>query len=157
MSSHSVQLAAPRTTSYAQNFSKATNYAPPANMIAPNEDFISTEVLYLAKDPKHHEEKPYAIAYDAGGVIPQTNMTNESFPIQIQNFRPVQISNSFDDFGFAVEKLDHKWTAAQFRDEISVKERLYPQVERILRKQFPTAIAVRIIEHNVSLSIVIPR
>lgn len=126
-------------------------------MIVSNEDFISTEVLYLAKDPKHHEEKPYAIAYDAGGVIPQTNMTNESFPIQIQNFRPLQASNNFNDFGFAVAKLDHKWTAAQFRDEIIVKERFYPQVERILKKKFPDAIAVRIIEHNVSLSIIIPR
>lgn len=57
--------------------------------MAPNEDFISTEVLYVARDPKHHEEKPYAIAYDAGGVIPQTNMTNESFPIEVQNFRPL--------------------------------------------------------------------
>jgi len=32
-----------------------------------------------------------------------------------------------------------------------VKERFYPQVERILKKQFPDAIAVKIIEHNVSL------
>ncbi|KAG4418992.1 hypothetical protein IFR04_007853 [Cadophora malorum] len=117
-------------------------------MIAPSEDFITTEVLYLVRDPRYHEEKPYAIAYDAGGMIPQTNMTNESFPIQIQNVRNLQVPNSFDDFGFAVAKLDDKWTAAQFRDEIIVKERFYPQVERILKKQFPDAIAVRVIEHN---------
>jgi hypothetical protein len=113
------------------------------------EDVVETEVEYLVKDSKHDEEKPYQLAYDAGGIIPQTNMSNKPYPVLIHNFRPFQNSESFSDYGFTSAKIDCALTAAEFENEKTVKDLYYPAIEKLLWQSFPEAAAIRIIEHGV--------
>lgn len=113
-------------------------------------DSVQSEVSYLMNDERFNDEKPYELAFDGNGVIPQTNMSDESHKITIQNFRPLQNSENFGRYGFAVMKLDDPLTAAQYRDPNVVKERYYASVERLLSQSFPGAAAIRIIEHDAS-------
>lgn len=113
------------------------------------EDVIQTNVNYPIKDPKHETEKPYEIMYDNAGVIPQTNMPPEYKPILVHNFRPNQSSESFDEYGFTLAKIDCPLTAAGFEHEKSVKEVYYPIIEKLLWQNFPDAAMVKIMEHGV--------
>lgn len=112
------------------------------------EDVIQTNVNYPIKDPKHETEKPYEIMYDNAGVIPQTNMPPEYKPILVHNFRPNQSSESFDEYGFTLAKIDCPLTAAGFEHEKSVKEVYYPIIEKLLWQNFPDAAMVKIMEHG---------
>ncbi|KAH7333512.1 hypothetical protein BKA65DRAFT_45950 [Rhexocercosporidium sp. MPI-PUGE-AT-0058] len=111
-------------------------------------DFIETDVFYLVKDLKHDKEKPYELAYDVGGLIPQTNMSYQPHRVSIYNFRELQKSDSFSEYGFKVAKLGCTLTATDFNDDTIVKDRYYPAVETLLLETFPHAAAVRIIEHG---------
>ncbi|KAH8585360.1 hypothetical protein B0O99DRAFT_647146 [Bisporella sp. PMI_857] len=111
-------------------------------------DSVQTEVLYLVKDSKFDVEKPYELAYDAKGVIPQSNMLDESRPVTIHNFRPFQNTEMFGDFGFAIMNIDDPLTAVEFHNENVVRDRYYPSIEKLLWQSFPGAAAVRIIEHD---------
>ncbi|OCK88818.1 uncharacterized protein K441DRAFT_645948 [Cenococcum geophilum 1.58] len=111
------------------------------------EDTIQTEVDYLFKDPKHEYEKPYDLKYDAGGIIPRTNMATEPRSILIHNFRPLQHSQSFEEYGFTSAKIDCALTASEFRNDKTVKEVYYPAIENLLWQAFPDAAEMQIIEH----------
>ena len=114
-----------------------------------SEDTIQTEVDYLFKDPKHEYEKPYDLKYDAGGIIPRTNMASEPRSILIHNFRPLQHSQSFEEYGFMSAKIDCALTASEFRNDETVKEVYYPAIKNLLRQTFPDAAEMQIIEHAV--------
>lgn len=113
------------------------------------EDTIQTEVDYLFKDPKHEYEKPYDLKYDAGGIIPRTNMAAEPRSILIHNFRPLQHSQSFE-YGFTSAKIDCALTASEFRNDETVKEVYYPAIKNLLWQAFPDAAEMQIIEHAAS-------
>ena len=113
------------------------------------EDTIQTEVDYLFKDPKHEYEKPYDLKYDAGGIIPRTNMATEPRSILIHNFRPLQHSQSFEEYGFTSAKIDCALTASEFRNDKTVKEVYYPAIKNLLWQAFPDAAEMQIIEHAV--------
>ncbi len=81
------------------------------------EDDIQTHVSYLVRDQKHDEEKPYELAYHAAGVIPDTNMSYEKYPVLIRNFRPFQHSDCFDQYGFTSAKVSCMLTSTDFHDE----------------------------------------
>ena len=115
------------------------------------EDIVETDILYLVKDSKHDEEKPYELAYNAGGVIPQSNMSHEPCRVSIRNFRPLQNSESFRQFGFTSAKIDCALKAAEFYNERMVKDLYYPAIEKLLWQSFPDATAIRIIEHGVRI------
>jgi hypothetical protein len=115
------------------------------------EEAIQTIVTYLMRDPKHETEKPYDFVYDNGGVIPQTNMSLEYKPILVHDFRSIQSSNSFNDYGFTSAKIDCPLTAMDFDHEKSITEAYYPVIEDLLRQKFPDAAMVKIMEHNVRI------
>jgi hypothetical protein len=107
---------------------------------------------YLVRDPKHETEKLYDFVYNNGGVIPQTNMSPEYKPILMHNFRPIQSSKSFDEYGFTSAKIDCPLTASDFDHEQSITEIYYPVIEGLLREKFPDAAMVKIMEHNVRIN-----
>jgi hypothetical protein len=116
-----------------------------------SEGIILTNIFYLVKESKHDEEKPYELAYDAKGIIPETNMLDESHPVLIHSFRPIQDSDSYRHYGFTSAKIDCTLSATEFQDEQVIREVYYPAIEKLLWQSFPEAAAVRIMEHGVRI------
>jgi hypothetical protein len=116
-----------------------------------SDNIVQAEVLYLTKEPKHEDEKPYEIMYNTEDTIPPTNMLNDCRPIVVHNFRPLQDTSNFEGFGFALAKIDCSMTAADFENESTVAELYYPAIERLLRETFPNAAQIRILEHGVRI------
>jgi len=115
---------------------------------------VLTKLDYYVRDPKHEYEKPYEIRYDTGGLIPDTNIMEEPKPVVIQNFRMLQSYQSLQDYGFTSAKVHCSLKAAEFDDESKVKNEYYPAVEQALRKAYPDADEVKILEHIVRLSFI---
>jgi hypothetical protein len=113
-------------------------------------DNVWTEIEYTVKDPKFQNEKPYDIRYDIGKAMPMTNASSESKEVLIQNFRLNQDASSFDNFGFSLEKIAIDLTEEIFDDISSIKTTVYPLIEEVLRRKFPDASSVHILEHSVS-------
>ncbi|KAF2690725.1 hypothetical protein K458DRAFT_288137 [Lentithecium fluviatile CBS 122367] len=111
-------------------------------------DTIVTEIQFTVRDPKHKREKPYDLRYEAGGAIPKTNARSESHQTKILNFRPFQNAQNFDEFGFSVESLSSAWTESMFDEKEKIKDLYYHEVESILRRKFPDATGVYILEHG---------
>ena len=122
---------------------------------AVDEEAIESEISYMIRDPKHEHEKPYTVNYDTGGAIPRTNTVNESRQVVIHNFRPIQNVDSFDLFGFTSAKIDCSLERAAFNSEEQVKEVYYPAVKEVLRRIFPDATQIEVLEHSVSLDLII--
>jgi hypothetical protein len=112
---------------------------------------IATELSYLTKNPKFEHEKPYTINYDTGDTIPRTNITNETNPVSICNFRPLQNDQSFEDYGFTCTTLDCALAPAEFNNRTRVKQEYYPAVTKVLWRMFPNASRVEILEHGVRM------
>lgn len=113
------------------------------------EETILTSLLYLVKDRQHLIEKPYEVRYDTKGVIPNTNMSNESKKVHIHDFRSRADAQSLHDFGFATAKIKNLLSPTEFDDEAKVEELYYPAVENLLWSQFPDASEIRVLEHFV--------
>lgn len=113
------------------------------------EDPIAAKVSYLIKDPKHEHEKPYTLNYDAQDVIPRTNTSNESKPVVIHNFRPLQNIRSFENYGFTSAKINCPLSRAELNDEKKVKEAYYTAVKKVLWQMFPDAKDIQVLEHGV--------
>ncbi|KAH8753206.1 hypothetical protein F5882DRAFT_308780 [Hyaloscypha sp. PMI_1271] len=112
------------------------------------EDAIQTEVDYLIRDPKHEHEKPYEIRYDPGGVIPETNMSDETRPILVHDFRPFQNCQSFSEYGFSSARIECAVKSTEFDDEQKVKEVYYPEIKKLMWQRFPGAAEIKILEHG---------
>lgn len=113
------------------------------------DDKILSEIKYTLRDPKHGEEKPYFIRYDTGGAIPDSNTSSRTQAISIHNFRPKQDPGNFGDYGFSVERPDLPWTETIFDENYKIVDDCYPQIESILRRKFPDAAGVHVLEHGV--------
>lgn len=112
-------------------------------------DVVQTETAHLVKDPKHESEKPYEIRYDSGGAVPRTNISTELRPILVRNFRSLENSQSFEEYGFSSAKIDCSMTATEFDNDERVEALYYPAAEKLLRQRFPGAAAIKILEHGV--------
>ncbi|PVH82023.1 hypothetical protein DL98DRAFT_587032 [Cadophora sp. DSE1049] len=112
------------------------------------EDIVRAELKYLTRDPKYEREKPYEVYYDTRGTIPDTNMVNDVQPVLIRNFRPFQNSESLMVHGFSLQKIDCALTASEFRDDDKVKHIYYPVIETLLRRTYPKAAEIRVLEHE---------
>jgi hypothetical protein len=110
-------------------------------------DGIRTTIEFTVRDPKHETEKPYDLRYDAGGAIPKTNTTNEAQSVIVKDFRAVLSSSNYADYGFCVEELSTPITEVVFERQDIVKDSYYPVIEDILRKRYPGASGVYILEH----------
>jgi len=119
---------------------------------SPLENNIITEINFIVRDPKYENEKPYDIRYDIGPNVPRTNIEVETKSVNIQDFRPLHNSESFHEYGFSFEKLDFALTEALFDHQSSIKEVYYPAIEKLLRRKFPDAAEVHILEHNVRMN-----
>lgn len=109
---------------------------------------IETTIDFATRDPKHETEKPYDLRYDTGGAIPKTNVVNETKSVTINDFRTVQDSSNYDTYGFSVERLDGVLSEAIFNDPESIKMKYYSMVETVLRRKYPDANGVYVLEHN---------
>lgn len=116
-----------------------------------NGSLVYAEIDHIVRDARHEYEKPYEMRYDTGGVIPWTNATAKPQSVTIRDFRPFQTSQSFQDYGFSIEKMELKITEVVFDNRASIKDVYYPVIETLLRQQFPAAKQLRVVEHNVSL------
>ncbi|KAI0114265.1 hypothetical protein F4776DRAFT_666933 [Hypoxylon sp. NC0597] len=112
-------------------------------------DDVQTDICYLAKESKHENEKPYEMRYDPRGKLPRTNMSNDFRSVTIRNFRQLQDSQSFDEYGFAAVKVDCSMTASEFDEEEKVYGIYYPDVEKLLHQIFPDAVKIKILEHGI--------
>lgn len=119
--------------------------------MATSADCILTEVVYLNRDSKHDDEKPYELRYDAEGDIPRTNMVNTSRPVTVVDFRALQNSRNFEDYGFSAAKILCGLTAAEFSNTRLVEEVYYPTIQKYLRQIYPNAAKIKVLEHDVSL------
>jgi hypothetical protein len=113
-------------------------------------DNVWTDIEYTVQDPKFENEKPYDIRYNIGNAMPMTNASSESKEVLIQNFRPYQDDSCFDKFGFSLEKMAIDLTEGIFDNVSSIKTTVYPMIEEVLRRKFPDASSVHILEHSVS-------
>ncbi|KAL2072656.1 hypothetical protein VTL71DRAFT_11999 [Oculimacula yallundae] len=86
-------------------------------------DTVVAKVDYLFRDPRHEEEIPYMLGFDANGVIPQTNMQDETHEVVIQNFRSLQGHTSFENYGFTSAFIDRPLAAADFRNDNALRRR----------------------------------
>lgn len=102
-----------------------------------SKDSIETEVVYLAKDPKHEDEKPYELRYDAGGDIPRTNMVNIPKPVTVHDFCSLQNSSNFEDYGFSAAKIPCILKPAEYSDTKRVTEVYYAAIMEYLRSIYP--------------------
>lgn len=118
------------------------------NLVRALRDSIPTTIEFTVRDPKHETEKPYALRYDTEGAIPNTNVVNEAKSVTIKNFRAVQSSSNYGNYGFCVEKLDEPLTEGIFEEKGTIRDTCYPLIEKILRRRWPEAKAVYILEHN---------
>ncbi|RDW58288.1 hypothetical protein BP5796_12218 [Coleophoma crateriformis] len=118
-------------------------------------DTIETHVAYLKYDPSYENEKLFIMTYVpegksiADGPLPRSNCVNHLQPVQIKNFRNLQSAPSFDQCGFALEKLQPAISPAEFENSDSVEDVFYPQVEKMLAKMFPNAAHIRMLEHQI--------
>ncbi|KAF8861027.1 hypothetical protein BDZ45DRAFT_740625 [Acephala macrosclerotiorum] len=112
-------------------------------------DGIQTEVVYLTKDPKHEGEKPYELRYDAEGEIPRTNMMNTPKLVTVYDFRPLQNSSNFEDYGFSAMRIPCGLTAAEFSNTNRVEEVYYSAIQKYLRQIYPEAAKIKILEHDI--------
>ena len=113
-------------------------------------DSIQTKIGFITKDPRHDHEKPYTLRYDAGDSIEFTNIKGKSHNVTIHNFRPRQGAQNLEEYGFSVEKWHYHLTETIFDQQDKVKTILYPEIENFLRRKFPEAVGVHIVEHGVS-------
>jgi hypothetical protein len=112
---------------------------------------VETKLQYMVRDPKHKIEKPYELRYNIEGPIPQTNLVTESLPVTIHDFYPYQTPQSFEDYGFATAKINCAMQAAELTDDEVIKKLWYPAASEVLRRAFPKASQIKILEHDVSL------
>ncbi|KAH7386373.1 hypothetical protein BKA64DRAFT_711600 [Cadophora sp. MPI-SDFR-AT-0126] len=112
------------------------------------EDVVRTQLKYLARDPKYESEKPYEVYYDTRGKIPDTNVVHDVQPVMVRNFRAFQNSESLTVHGFSLEKIDCALTASEFRDDEKVKNVYQPVIETLLRRKYPEAAEIRVLEHE---------
>lgn len=117
---------------------------------------FSTSILHLQKRDLYRHEKPYEILFDVssfGKEAAQTNLRLESCPVRVVDARPSRDGFHLDTNGF--EFHEHKTTLGdcEFDDKNLVKERYYPEVERLLRQVLPAASGFLIFHHQVRISI----
>ncbi|KIW28117.1 uncharacterized protein PV07_07799 [Cladophialophora immunda] len=112
------------------------------------EGAVWSEIEYLAVDAKHQHEKPYELRFQAGGTIPETNMVDESRKVLICNFRPLENSRNFEEYGFSAEKIGCTLPSAEYDDKEKVGKTYYPAIKRMLWQKFPDATQIRILEHG---------
>ena len=118
------------------------------NLTSVLQDSIQTSIEFTVRDPRHKTEKPYSLRYDTDGAIPKTNTANEAKSVTIKNFRTVQSFSNYGHYGFCVEKLDEPLTEGVFEEKEAIRDTWYPRIEGILRRRWPEAKAVYILEHN---------
>lgn len=111
---------------------------------------IPTKLTYYVRDSKHEHEKGYEIRYDTGGVIPDTNTSEEVKAITVTNFRPIQSEQTFQTYGFKSARIDCSLSAQDYDDSAKVENVYYPAVLDALKKEYPDAGDIRVLEHRVS-------
>lgn len=89
--------------------------------------------------------------YDTAAAFPRTNVANDPKPILVQDFRPLQDSKNFEEYGFATAKLCSSLTPNDFDDAQKVETVFYPEIQELLSKQFPDAAKIEVLEHQVGL------
>jgi hypothetical protein len=113
--------------------------------------FVRSQVHYAVKDPKHETEKPYELRYDAGNKVPQTNVIFEAKDVAICKFSEAANIDCFERYGVVLTKLTSPLAASEYRDDKKVEAIFYPVVEEMLRRRFPDAAEIRLLEHGVSM------
>lgn len=110
---------------------------------------LSSNLIYLERDDKHTQEKPYKLQYDPGDSLPRTNTVNKQHgPISIHDLRSLEKPMSFDKNGFCVVDLATHLEPEDFYDAQKVKNGYYPELQALLLDKFGAA-RVEILEHLV--------
>lgn len=110
---------------------------------------VTTELVFLAKDPKHDTEKPYKLQYDPGDTLPRKNCTDEvRNDIQIQDIRGREQDFTLENQGFCVAKLETQLSPEDFDDDAKIKQVYYAELKMML-KSLLGARRVEILEHGV--------
>ncbi|KAI9712106.1 MAG: hypothetical protein M1820_001815 [Bogoriella megaspora] len=108
---------------------------------------VHTTVSYLKKKPNYEHEKLYTLNYESGDDLPRTNISNEHKKVLIHDLRDKQSAASLEAYRFGLLSLKSGLAHDEFNSPTRVEEVYYPQVLTLLRKVFPGAKSIFVLEH----------
>ena len=110
---------------------------------------VQGSIFFLARDPKHDLEKPYALRFTTSDGFPTTNTQSEEHSgIPIKDLRPLQADLSFEKTGIKIMKTQSSMSYDDFDDESKIQETYLAETARDLKEALG-AKRVHIIEHLV--------
>jgi len=110
---------------------------------------VTSELVFLARDPKHLTEKPYKLQYDPGENLPRKNCTDElKGGIAVHDMRGTEKEFGLDRQGFCVARLESQLSPEDFDDDAKVKQVYYAELKLML-KTLLGARRVEILEHGI--------
>ena len=114
-------------------------------------DSVLGQVQYLMEDPRFMTEKPYYLHFDYDYDLPSTNTSENNKQLVIHNARTIQLGSNrmFEMYGFAKMQLTCRLRYEEYLDPDRVVEVLYPHCIDIVRSLFPSAAAIKVLEHGV--------
>lgn len=110
---------------------------------------VTSELVFLKRDPKHETEKPYKLQYDPGEDLPRKNCVDEvTDGIVIHDFRGREKDFTLDWQGFCVVELETQLAPEDFDDDAKVKQVYYAELKMMLKKELG-ARRVEVLEHGI--------
>jgi len=110
---------------------------------------ITSELVFLQRDPKHEAEKPYKLQYDPGNDLPRKNCVDElQEGIVIHDMRTKEHDFKLESNGFCISKLESQLLPEDFDDDNKVKKVYYSELKSLLKTKLG-ARRIEILEHCV--------
>ena len=110
---------------------------------------VTSELVFLQRDPIHETEKPYKLQYDPGNGLPRKNCVDELREgIVIHDIRGKEHEFTLEQNGFCMAKLESKLRPEDFDDDSNVKKVYYSELKLLLETKFKAS-RVEILEHGV--------
>lgn len=110
---------------------------------------VTSELVFLKRDPKHETEKPYKLQYDPGEDLPRKNCVDELRDgLVISDFRGQEKDFTLERQGFCVVKLESQLAPEEFDDDKKIRQVYYAELKMMLKRDLG-ARRVEILEHGV--------
>lgn len=110
---------------------------------------VTSELVFLQRDPKHQIEKPYKLQYDPGNDLPRKNCVDELREgIVIHDLRGNEHDFTLESNGFCVMKLESQLNPEDFDDDAKIKNVYYNELKSLLKAKLG-ARRIEILEHGV--------
>ena len=117
----------------------------------PDDNSTQATGWYLKRRDLYKHEKPYMFTYDVSELgAEHTNHQYEEFKVSMDDARGKEPDFQLDMHGFAFQSHPTALTRDDFDNEELVRVKYYPEIEALMRQQFPHAAKIHIFAHLVS-------